>query len=243
MDEAFKQLRASAEPGPALPPLPARLAERRRRAPAARPCTSTGTGAPAPGCTPPGTAAAAPRTPCTEAKSPRFRNCRASTLKNNSTWFSHEPCLGVKWNTCLCSGSLSHARRCVLRLQLLRLERQRRSGRPPPRTPPGSSACSGCPPPSRTASSPGSAPPRAAGAARKSRLVRVGPRSQTTSPVGTTNVVIIVRVPWRMYSNSRFSGLPGSAGRVGYWPAQDLHPGLLVAAEHQPPLLVEDAGR
>ena len=45
--------------------------------------------------------------------------------------------------------------------------------------------------------------------AAKSLLVRVSPRSQTTSPVGTTNEAINARVPCRMYSNSRFSGRPG----------------------------------
>src|SRR5271154_4093729 len=45
-------------------------------------------------------------------KSPRLRNLRASTLKNSSTWLSHDPCLGVKWNTWSWSGSLRNARRC-----------------------------------------------------------------------------------------------------------------------------------
>jgi hypothetical protein len=49
----------------------------------------------------------------------------------------------------------------------------------------------------------------------KSADVRVGPRSQTTCPVGTTNEAINARVPCRMYSCSRFSGCPGRAGRVG----------------------------
>ena len=43
------------------------------------------------------------------------------------------------------------------------------------------------------------------------------------------------RVPWRMYSCSRFSGLPGSAGIVGCLSLKDLHPGLLVAADDQSP--------
>src|SRR5436305_15151595 len=45
-------------------------------------------------------------------KSPLLRNFLTSTLKNSSTWFSHDPCVGVKWNTCSCSGLLRNARLC-----------------------------------------------------------------------------------------------------------------------------------
>ncbi len=48
--------------------------------------------------------------------------------------------------------------------------------------------------------------------------VRTGPR-RTEIPHhfagGHTNELINVRVPWRMYSNSLFSGWPGCAGCVG----------------------------
>src|SRR5437879_8789681 len=37
------------------------------------------------------------------------------SLNHNSTWLSHEPCLGVKWKTCLCVGSHRKARRCTPR--------------------------------------------------------------------------------------------------------------------------------
>jgi len=76
--------------------------------------------------------------------------------------------------------------------------------------------------------------------AAKSRLVRVTPKSHTTLPVGTTNEAIKQRVPWRMYSCSRFSGLPGWTRIVGVFTLEDLHAGLFVAADDQLAVLIQD---
>ena len=52
--------------------------------------------------------------------------------------------------------------------------------------------------------------------ARKSASVRVGPQEgATTWPVTTSRLTMKVRVPWRTYSNSRRSTLPGSGGKPG----------------------------
>ncbi len=52
--------------------------------------------------------------------------------------------------------------------------------------------------------------------ARKSAAVRGGPpRGAATAPVATSRLGMQVRVPWRTYSNSRRSTLPGAGGRPG----------------------------
>src|SRR2546425_2010519 len=52
--------------------------------------------------------------------------------------------------------------------------------------------------------------------ARKSASVRVGPtEGQMTSPVTTSKLIMNDSVPWRMYSNSRRSTLPGRSGKPG----------------------------
>src|SRR5438128_2701625 len=52
--------------------------------------------------------------------------------------------------------------------------------------------------------------------ARKSTSVRVGPTDgQMTSPVTTSKLIMNDSVPWRMYSNSRRSTLPGRSGKPG----------------------------
>jgi hypothetical protein len=62
--------------------------------------------------------------------------------------------------------------------------------------------------PLRTGAEPGSTEPL---------LVRVTPKSHTTLPVGRTNEAMRQRAPWRMYSCSRYSGLPCSTKSVGCW--------------------------
>jgi len=52
--------------------------------------------------------------------------------------------------------------------------------------------------------------------ARKSASVRVGPTDgQMTFPLTTSKLIMNDSVPWRMYSNSRRSTLPGRSGKPG----------------------------
>ena len=58
-------------------------------------------------------------------------------------------------------------------------------------------------------------------------------------PVGTTKEASNARTPWRMYSCSRFSGLPGCTGWVGNARCKICMPGLFVGADHYAPVVVE----
>jgi hypothetical protein len=132
-----------------------------------------------------------------EGKSPCFKNRRTRTLNHNSTWFSHEPCVGVKWKTCLCSGSLRNARRSAPVRNRFSISGTLHNGAITRQT----SRLQWVFRPSTTQSNRSTSGNRRATWARwaaKSTLVRVGSRSVMTSPVGTTSDAIRVRVPWRI---------------------------------------------
>ena len=50
---------------------------------------------------------------CHRSEIASLQNRRPNTLNHSSTWFSQDPWIGVKWNTCLWVGSVRKARRCL----------------------------------------------------------------------------------------------------------------------------------